>query len=361
MKSPHYNMTLDKMNIEYQFVPYGMVIEPEKDTLVMDVGMKTVPGVIDHHHPEAEVECTASLIVKSPSLVLDHIKRDEILKKEKDSYRLRIITHRLPDFDAVSSIFLALKLIEIGIVDPAMAQMADYTKMVDSASLPKNIDLASTPYSILRGLFRRIKKDEEEANQARIVEGLKFMRFLHTKVTEGYEILENRVLFSGIDRYERAMRHAEKDYFHYMSDFQRSLKVNLTLPLSEGKGKRQCDGLIVRNPRSYLLKEWARRDRENSSLKEGFTFLMTNFEDKRYILGVDPEGGVNLRGLGDLLSEKEAKKREEQRRSLTYQWYDGNCPFFNYRIVVSPQDDSSLTHEEIVDTILSFSQSLEKK
>ena len=151
------------MNIEYQFVPYGSVIEPEKDTLVMDVGMKTVSGVIDHHHPEAEVECAASLIAKSPSLVLDHISRDEILNKEDESYRLRMVTHRLPDFDAVASIFLALKLIELGTVDPAMMQIADYTKMVDSASLPKNIDLTSTPYSILRGLFRRIKKEEEES------------------------------------------------------------------------------------------------------------------------------------------------------------------------------------------------------
>ena len=84
-------------------------------------------------------------------------------------------------------------------------------------------------------------------------------------------------------------------------------------------------------------------------------------KDKKFILGVDSEKGVNLRGLGALLSEKEAKIREEQLRPLTYQWYDGNCPFFNFRIVVSPQDDSSLTHEEIVDTLLSFSQGLEKK
>ena len=115
------------------------------------------------------------------------------------------------------------------------------------------------------------------------------------------------------------------------------------------------------NPRSYLLKEWARRDRENPMLGEGFTFLMTNFGDKRYILGVDPEKGVNLRGLGALLIEKEAEMREKLQRPLTYQWYDGNCPFFNFRIVVSPQDDSSLIHEEIVDTVLAFSQGLEKK
>jgi len=354
-------MILNEVEVDYQFVPYGTVLEPEKNTLAMDVGMKTVPGVIDHHHPEAEVECTASLITKSPWLVLDHIRREDMLSKEKDSSWLRILTHRLPDFDAVASIFLALKLLELGTVDSAMEQIARYTKMVDSASLPKNIDLASTPYAILRGLFRQIKKNEEEANLTRIVEGLKFMRFLNAKASEGYDIEQNRVLFSGIDRYQTAMRHAEKDYFQYVSDLQLSQTVSLVLPLSKGEGSKQCDGLIVRNPRSYLLKEWARRDRENPALREGFTFLMTNFGDKRYILGVDPEQGVNLRGLGALLSEKEARKREKEQRPLPYQWYDGNCPFFNFRIVVSPQDDSSLTHEEIVDTILSFSRYLEMK
>ncbi len=355
-------MILDKIQIDCQFVPYGTVLEPEENTLAVDVGMRTVPGIIDHHHPEADVECAASLIVKSPSLVLDHIKRNEILSQERGSFKLRILTHPFPDFDAVASVFLALKLLELGEVDSAMDSIARYTKMVDSASLPKNLDLASTPYSILRGLFRRIKKaEDEEVNLARIEEGLKFMRFLYSKAHEGYNIMQNRLLFSGIDRYERAMRHAEKDYFHYVSDLQRSLIVSLTLPLSEGEGAKKSEGLIARNPRSYLMKEWARRDRQNPTLEEGFTFLMTNFGDKKYILGVDPEKGVNLRGLGALLSEKEAMKREEQQRPLTYQWYDGNCPFFDFRIVVSPQDDSSLTHDEIVGTLLSFSQSLEER
>ena len=48
------------MDIVYQFVKYGEDLKPEKNTLVLDVGMKTVPGVIDHHHPKAEPECTAS-------------------------------------------------------------------------------------------------------------------------------------------------------------------------------------------------------------------------------------------------------------------------------------------------------------
>ncbi len=82
----------------------------------------------------------------------------------------------------------------------------------------------------------------------------------------------------------------------------------LNLPLSDGSGRRTMDGLIVRNPTSFLLKEWARRDVREPSLGSGISFLMTNFWDERFILGVDPEKGVNLRGLGSLLNDLEAAK-----------------------------------------------------
>lgn len=353
-------MISDRFKLEFEFVPYGAVFDPQKNTIVLDVGMKTVPGVIDHHHPQAEVECTASLIAKSPHLVIDHIHRDDALRGQEAPV-LRFITHRLPDFDAVSSIFLALKLLEKGEIDSSMEKIAQYAKMVDSASLPREIDLPSTPYSILRALFKRIRKEEKLGNLERVDEGLKFMNFLYTKADEGYEILQNRMLFSGVDRYERAMREAEEDYFNYLFDLNKAQKLMLFLPLSTGKGKKQVDGLIVKNPGSFLLKEWARRDRENSSLRQGFTFLMTNFGNKRYILGVDPEKGVNLRGLGDLLNEREAKRREDEGRPQSYRWYDGNCPFFNFRIIDSPQDGSSLRHQDIVEAILDFSQELGSK
>jgi len=342
------------MEVNYQFVNYGEDLSPEKGALVLDVGMKTVPGVIDHHQPSAEVECAASLITKHPHLVLDHLKKEEWMEKEGEALKLKIITHRLPDFDSVSSIFLALRLLKTGSVDPSMEKISSYARMVDSANLPKEIDLTSTPYSILRALFASIKKEEEENNLERVKEGLKFMNFLHSKSEEGYEIMENRVLFSGIERYERAMQKAKDDYFNYLLDISRAQKFKLFLPLIQEGVKKKVSGLVVKNPRSFLLKEWARRDRENSPLGEGFTFLTTNFGNKRYIIGVDPQKGVNLKGLGDLLNQKEAEKRAQEARPLAFRWYDGNCPFFNFRIIDSPQDGTSLGHEEVVKILLSF-------
>ncbi len=353
-------MIFNPFEVAYRFVPYGTKFDPQKGTLVLDVGMKTVPGIIDHHHPEAEPECTASLIAKYPSLVLDHIQRTEIYEGKEGTSFLNIITHRLPDFDAVSSIFLTLKLIETGQIDPAMEKIAQYTKMVDSANLPKEWDLASTPYAILRALFLRIRKSDETTSRERVKEGLKFMNFLYSKSIEGHEIFVNKVLFSGVDRYQRAIRRAEDDYFNYLNDLERGQILLLDLPLASGEGAKTVDGLVVRNPSSYLLKDWARRDILNPSLKQGFSFLMTNFGNRRFILGVDPTKGINLKGLGDMLNQKEANRRKELGRPFAHRWYDGNCPFFNFRIIDSPQDESSLAHHDILETLLEFGQKREK-
>jgi hypothetical protein len=341
----------------YRFVPYGSRFQVKKDTFVLDVGMDTIPGIIDHHHPDAEPECTASLIVKNPSLVLSHIDRDRIATESDQPYVLYIITHRRPDFDAIASIFLVLKLMETGEVDPVMKKIGSFTKMVDSASIPKGWDLPSTPYAILRALFLKIRKRNDEAYLERVRKGLSFMNFLYDRSKAGHEILQNKSLFAGIYSYEQAIHKAEDDYFDYLRDLEQIQTLSLDLPLVSGEGKKTVDGLIVTNPRSYLFKDWARRDTIYPPLNQGFSFLMTNFGNTRYILAVDPEMGIYLKGLGDLLNHKEAEQRKREGRQFTERWYEGNCPLFNFRIIDSPQDVSSLSHKEILDTILKFSQS----
>jgi hypothetical protein len=341
------------MEIIFQFAPYGQEFSPSPSTIVLDVGLKTVPGVIDHHQPEAEPECTASLVVKHPELVLEHLK--------ETPEQLTIITHRLPDFDAISAIFLTLKLLELRRVDKAMLKMAEYARMVDSASLPKNIELSSTPYALLRALFTSIQKPEEETNLERVNEGLRMMKLLYEQASLGREIMANRPIFQGIDRYEKAMHRVEDDFFNYLEDLERARKVKLNLPLSTGPGFKTVDGLLVINPKSFLLKEWCRRDVFNSPLGQGFSFLMSDFGGRRFIIGVDPEAGVNLKGLGALLNQKEKEKREKNKRPLSEKWYEGNCPFFDYRIIDSPQDGPALTHQEVVETIFQFSQEVKNQ
>jgi hypothetical protein len=344
------------MNVDYLFVNHGETLAPKKDTIILDVGMDMTPGVIDHHHPQAEAECTASLIVKYPGLVLDHLRKGGRAAPES----LTVITHRLPDFDAVSSIFLVLKLLETGQVDGPMAQIAGYARMADSASFPKSIDLAATPFAILRALFSDIHLPAEEANRARVEEGLRLMKFLYAKSGEGQGIVENRLLYAGIDRYQKAMRRIEDDYFRYLADLERGFQLRIWLPLLAGNDRRELDGLVAANPRSFLFKEWARRDKTHSPLGRGFSFIMSSFGPERFILGVDTEEGVNLKGLAPRLDEREEAKRKMIGRSPSPGWYDGNCAFFEQRIVVSPRDGTALALEEILGVLLDYGRPSDK-
>ena len=330
----------------FRFVEYGTAFDPAPGTIVLDVGRRTIPGVIDHHQPDAEPECTASLLAKYPNLVLDHIA-------SAPAGPLTIITHKLPDFDALASIFLALRLVETREFDAGMTALAAYTRIVDSSTLPRRIDLAATPYGVLRGLFAGTRKSEEEINRDRLDEGLRFMRFLHARSMEGRPLIEDRRLFQGIDRFERAMRKVDEDHLNYLQDAYRSPALLLSLPRSDGEGRKRVAGLAVDNPHSFLLKEWARRDHDHAPQGDGFSFVLSRFGTSRFILGADPAAGVHLRGLGTILNARETSRRAEMGRPGP-PWYEGDCPFFGHRIVDSPQDGSDLTAPEVLAALLEF-------
>jgi hypothetical protein len=346
--------------VRYKFAEYGERFDPAPNTIVLDIGMKTVPGVIDHHHPDAEAECAASLVAKYPRLVLDHIPASpapgEIASgAPAEPPPLTIITHRLPDFDSLAAIYISLKILETGGVDPGLRKIAAYAKLVDSALLSKTIDLSGTPYALLRAMFSGSKKSEDENNRERLKEGLKFMRALHARATAGEEIVEDPRMFAGIDRYDRARQKVKGDYTTYLSDLVRSKIFRLDLPTTGGPpSPKTVDGLLVTNPRSFLLKEWAHRDREHPALGEGFSFIVTNYGNSHYGLGVDPTRGINLRGLGERLNLRERDKRLSKGAPAGKEWYEGNCPLFDYRIIVSPQGDTILSAAEIMEVIFAF-------
>jgi hypothetical protein len=329
--------------VEYRFADYGTPFEPCPGRIVLDVGMRLAPGVLDHHHPEAEPECASSLVVKYPRLILDHIRPGGSEAGES----LIFITHRLPDFDALASIFLAARLIEREEIDPGMRALAAYAQIVDSSALPPHLDLAATPYGVLRALFAGPNRSEDEINRERIEAGLKFMRHLHARAAEGDDLLENPGLFRGIDAYERAVRKVGEDHQNYLADAARSPKFRITLPVLEGPGFQTVDGLSVAGPRCFLLKEWARRDAVYAPGGKGFPFVMSRYGEDRFIIGVDPAAGLNLRGLGSVLNRLEQTRRAELGRPPGPPWFDGEGAFFRQRIVDSPRDGSVLDPETV--------------
>ena len=135
-------------------------------------------------------------------------------------------------------------------------------------------------------------------------------------------------------------------------------KSLITLPRSGDHGEKEVDLLLIQNPRSALFKDWARSDREHSRKGKGFAMLLTNYDDQRYIISVDPVAGVTLKGLGAALEQAETKKRRRlgkerpiEPRRPGYEnsdpWYDGRSPIFNYTIVDTPRGGTVLTEKEI--------------
>ena len=89
----------------------GEVLEAQTGCVAVDVGSKCIPGVIDHHFAGLSDECAASLIVRQPELVLDHLGR-----RPHDEVTVRM--HREPDLDCVVAAYFVRELVQRGSYRP---------------------------------------------------------------------------------------------------------------------------------------------------------------------------------------------------------------------------------------------------
>lgn len=113
--------------------------------------------------------------------------------------------------------------------------------------------------------------------------------------------LEYEMLLREPDSYRRDLARARRSIvtlpcwdanFH---SFRKSCAARVLEPAGSSRGlpafplerTRAVDAIYLRDPESILFKEWARRDIENSSLGQGFTFSAIAYSNDR------PEGQVN--------------------------------------------------------------------
>ena len=348
------------MHIEkFEFVDYGKELFPEEGTIIVDVGKKLEEGILDHHQPDAENECAASLVVKHPELILGHLKGKK---------KFKLITHRYPDFDAVSAAFLVEKLIERGKITNSMKKIAEYAKVVDSSDLPPSIPLEDTPYAVLYSLFHKINYSRGSSDNLNKVDYIGYKRIriafelltkLENIVEEGENIFTAMRSLSGYVDYERARRDIFEDYKNYLSDVRRASIGEIELLTKDGDSLRRVDYFLIINPSSYLLKDWIKRDYKNSPSKKGFSLLISSLYPGNFIIATSPSSGTYLKGLGEVLNKAEKGKREK--RGLQFsEWYKGDSPFFNYRIVASPSDGTVLTKEEVISSLKEYLESIKR-
>ncbi len=343
---------------KFEFVDYGEELFPQEGTIIVDVGKKLEEGILDHHQPDAENECAATLVVKHPELILNHLKGGK---------SFRLITHRYPDFDAVSSAFLVEKVVERGKVTNSMKKIAEYAKVVDSSNLPPSIPLEDTPYAVLYSMFHQINYDRgtnqknkvDFIGEKRMKIGFELLTRLEELAERGEDIFTAMRLMSGYRDYERARKNIFEDYKNYLTDTMRASTGEIELLTNDGKALKKVDYFFIINPSSYLLKDWIKRDYTNSPSKRGFSLLMSSLYPGNFIIATSPSSGTYLKGLGEILNRVEREKREEAKKPVA-EWYKGDSPFFNYRIVASPSDGTVLTKEEVISCFKEYLEAIKK-
>ena len=345
------------------FVPYGSILAPETGKLALDVGNRLLPGVIDHHQPGAEEECAASLVLRYPHFVLDHLKGTPIEE-------ITIITHVSPDLDAVTSAFFVHFLLTNGHLPLFAEAIAEYVRDVDRGICFRHPGVVVTVYSIFTALCELIRSEakdkkwpEEKTYRMRMERGFSLWQYVISVMDEHTDLHDSKI-FEPPHPFQDARDLVTKDYAIYLQDLKRSKHVQFEFPHKSDNGSGRVDTLMSVDPKSLLFRSWARGDSRHSSGGRGFTMLAVNYEYERYIISVDPQSPYYLRGLGDLLEKAEIRKRKvlgkerqgEPRPGYNSPdpWYDGRNPLHNYTIVDTPRGGTVLTWEEIMAVIEDF-------
>ena len=357
---------------EYQFVPWGSVMEPQQGKLIVDVGNKLIPGVIDHHQADSFIGCAASQIERDPELVLAH-------KRTFPGDDVTLIMHYEPDLDCVTSAFFALQLWSHGRLPDGAAPLARYVDLVDSGRLPPGTPLESSLHTVFLAAQQRIHERHAGGR----------LDLYTACVDRGFELLEYALeryraadakgqasrfsfhapsLFSGSHGFRKELRFLADDYERYRADLERS-EAHEAWVLSQSRTRlTPVDGLTVVDPKSTMFKYFARTDLDHSKSGRGFGLLHVIHphalpQGDRHIISVDPEPLLSLRGLGERLEEMEieTRKRRGLRRGSKPRfpdsanddpWYDGRGPLHRYTIVDSPRAGTLLDTETVEAVVL---------
>ena len=357
-----------------KFIGYGQSLSPKPGVIAVDVGNKCVPGVIDHHQHSLrkkhilENECATSLVYRYPHLILDH-------KGLSPIDQVTMVTHISPDFDAVCAAYLAQELLVDGVLPKGARMLSEYAKKVDSALLPATDKPYNTPYGAFCGIVSKSKKFcaanqlQADKEYAYIMNrGFYLMEFLCSRIQEGIDLFESHQN-SGADLFGDAKKATfdkpfeqerfiiKKDYSFYKKDLKGAESFRISLPLKKrGSGKsnfKEVEAVYAEKPSSVIFPLWARQ--------EGKVLVITNLDNRRFIVSIDPHSEVYLKGLGASLEKAETLKRKKMgqerkgRNRPGYHssdpWYDGRSPIHSFTIVDSPREGTVLKKEEIMEII----------
>lgn len=305
--------------------------------------------VIDHHfHRPNNFPSASAAVLHLAPLINARLSGCE---------EVTLTTHQQPDFDAFCSLYLIRRILEGGIPPDGWEQqglrkdawanpdgknrkidwyapalkylppdrrtpvlLAAYASMVDQCK-PLHCDRATALHSILYAGAERGRNWEIDGAYV-------FFRAAEERINQGLNPLFDAI-FDDSSAYAPELAMLRREETHYRRDIARARRTIVSLPfanapfdqwfpplaalplfgsssidtpapdhLCETQGRRQEDGLFLRDPECILFKEWARADRENSPNGRGFLFTAiayssgvpdAEYNKSRYIFSLDPE------------------------------------------------------------------------
>ena len=134
------------VNWQYAFVPQGSVLQPWRDTVLLDMGGALGPGVLDQHQDSSVAASAAELVLKFPEFCYGHLMNDWLRRRDDgvvlagQPFSPTIVLHVDPDFDSLVACHLSKRLVEDGEPPPYAAALAAYASRVDQGKYA--VDLA---------------------------------------------------------------------------------------------------------------------------------------------------------------------------------------------------------------------------
>lgn len=254
-------------------------------------------------------------------------------------------------------------------------QLAGYVSRIDqgkSVPVPRSKALHSVLYAA-RARNRPVQADG----------AFRFFEVVRRKLSDPDVALNPLMddLFAGEPQYQPELQLLQRQELAYERDIRRARKSRVYLPsepmetwfpqmqsqrlspehLKAGSGAAVVfDGIWIRDPECLLFKEFARADRVNSSMGQGFTFTAVAYSSRKsgshsnsseYFFSLDPEkaGNAHLYPVwADLQMAEQAVVEQsdparmqgagrsgfQQRTAMADPWFDGHN--FRLTIVVTP-------------------------
>ena len=367
------------MQFKYDFLPQGAKVSKEGDkfifkdrfmekewdahsTVILDTGNGLEPGIVDHHHPDFDLgdSCVASIMSTDAERFIGHLK---------DLDEVTIVTHFVPDLDAIGSVYFTQKFLLGQKIDDRCLMLADYILEVDSGKLSIDPD---SPVSIASVWLAVTNQDTDKMpfqrdNEGITLKGIEFLNKIEALLANTPSPWDAHLLdeLKGFD--DEVQRILEDKKVYYEDVKERSSMGIISIYNQNEGGFDEVDSILTAFPKSFLWKYWVRGDKVHSKFNNGFPITCAHWE-KRSIIAVDPNMPYSLKGLGllidrmdmqNLLKTLDAETIESGPADETGKrpgprpgfhradpWYDGRG-FHNFTIIDAPRAGSALSIKEI--------------